>query len=137
MNDQLWTLLGVTVGIVGTGGLGWIRDAASSKRADTISRRQENRILCVELLEEAESRETRTLSFEEQYGALPGQMGHDRAPAPLHSILTRVELQCPPAVHGAAKNMVEALDGWAYDYGRYEKWRAGRDAFVEAVRAKL
>jgi hypothetical protein len=64
LGEELWAIGGAAIGILGTGGVGWLRDRANSKRTQFLARRDENRKSCQELLELVDRIERQTFDFE-------------------------------------------------------------------------
>lgn len=137
MGEELWAILGAAVGILGTGGIGWIRDRATTKRTQAFARRDDNRKLCQELLENADRIERQTFEFEARQGGLPGELCMEWSPSARHDMITKLEISCSAPVHKLADEMVSALDSWVYDVGTHEAFRTSRVAFVKIVQEKL
>lgn len=137
LGEELWAIVGAAVGILGTGGVGWIRDRANTKRTQSFARRDDNRKLCHELLEIVDRVERQTFEFEARQGGLPGKLCMEWSPSARHDMVTKLEISCLVPVHKLADEMVSALDCWVYDDGTHETFRTLRNAFVKIVREQL
>ena len=120
LGEELWAITGAAVGILGTGGIGWLLDRANTKRTQFFVRRDENRKSCHDLLELVDRIERQTFEFEVRQGGLPGQLGMEWEPSSRHDLVTKVEISCSTAIHRVAAEMVSALDSWVYDAGSHE-----------------
>lgn len=137
MTEQLWGIGGVVIGIVATGGVGWLNDRAKHKReADQVASTA-NRLLCEEFLADIESEIKIIEQYEERHGVFPIDRGETESPAKARKHLTGIELKCHSSVHRDALKLVEALEPWAFaGKGEAVLW-SSRSQFIATYRKKV
>jgi hypothetical protein len=134
MTEQLWAIGGVVAGIVASGGMNLIAEGAKQRLGDKAGIRARNRNRCQELLVSVEQEMAGAQSYEEQHGVMPSDDGYSPSDATARAQLTEVELHCPKKIRTAAVELINKLEGYIWNGGSMEDYRAARGRFITAFR---
>lgn len=81
--------------------------------------------------------EQRLLEFEEQTGAMPGDMGHDAGNTRVDDALVRLQFHASDAALTAAEGCVRAFYSWGWGTGKHVDLYEAMSAYVRVVREDL
>lgn len=134
MTDQLWAIGGVVAGIVATGGMNLFVERRKLRISGKEAARELNKTRCEALLKSVEDELAGAYSYEEQHGVFPVDDGYESSPANARTLLTDIELHCPPLINRKAMALIEALEGHIWGKVKAEEYQVARKKFVQAFR---
>lgn len=128
---------GVVAGVLATGGTNFLVEMAKSRNRSAKALRDANQVRCETFLAVIEADARATWGHYEQHGVMPGDAGYEEETSKARLQLTELELYCPTKVHGAAVELVNQLEGWAFGGKASGAYEAAREAFVKAFKDNL
>ena len=132
MTDQLWAIGGVVAGIVATGGMNLFVERRKLRISGKEAAREPNKKRCEALLKSVEDEMAGAYLYEEEHGVFPIDTGYEPTPATARTLLTDIELHCPPSIHGRATALIKALESHVWGDGTADEYQAARKGFIQA-----
>lgn len=122
-------------GIVFTGGMNLAVERGKVAISAKEARRVANRTRCKGLLASVEEEIDDAYRYKDQYGVLPAGDGQSMSPANAWTLLTDIELNCPPRVHSSAVDLIKALERHLSDGGKVEDYHDARKWFIRQIQS--
>lgn len=137
MNEQMWGIGGIVVGIVLTSAGNWWLEYSKFKRERARDYNSRAREICLRLLKSVDDEMASLDAYEDEHGVFPADMGHDPSESPARQMLTDVYVNTRPRFHSAAVALVDATDAWGWRGGPREEIQKRRTEFLDLVRTRL